>query len=45
MDGDVGVDFQAEFDLSASNIEDRDFEHALIAVVRSDHDRFLTLPG
>src|SRR5438132_10360593 len=44
MDGNIGIDLEAESYLHVLNVEHRDFKHALEAVGPSDDNRFLVFP-
>jgi hypothetical protein len=44
MDGNAGVDLEAQFHVRASNIEHRDFQQAMEAIGPSNHHRLAILP-
>jgi hypothetical protein len=44
MDGNMGIDLEAQSHAPAFNLEHRDFEHAMEAIDPSDHHRFPVFP-
>jgi hypothetical protein len=44
MDGNIGIDLEAQFHVCAVNTKHRDFEQAMKPVSPADHDRLTILP-
>jgi hypothetical protein len=44
MDGNIGIDLEAQSHAPAFDLEHRDLEHAMEAVGPSDHHRFPVFP-
>jgi hypothetical protein len=44
MDGNLGIDLEAQSHAPAFDLEHRDFEHAMETIGPSDHNRFPSFP-